>query len=107
MVCWNAGGIAIEDPSLLSLNGLIIRKSSFRASVDMPTGVMETDMRIHCGQISHCTGIVKAPVLDSLHAEFVGRLRYLNLDFFTDDRSQKKLRGFTSRCTSLRKLARL
>ena len=55
---------------------------------------------------TYCTGIVKAPVLDSLHAEFVGRLRYLNLDFFTDDRlNEKKLRVL--RPDALRKLRKL
>ena len=51
---------------------------------------VEKDLRILACRFPYCTGIVKAPVLDSLHAEFVGRLRYLNLDFFTHDRMQEK-----------------
>ena len=82
-------------------------KIAVRASVDMPTGVtgegFENPLR---ADFTYCTGIVKAPVLDSLHAEFVGRLRYLNLDFFTHDRMQeKKLRVLHP--NALRKLRKL
>ena len=55
---------------------------------------------------TYCTGIVKKPVLDSVNAEYVGRIRYLNLDFFTDDKHQEnKSRVLPS--NALRELRRL
>ena len=78
-----------------------------RASIDMPTGVTgagtENPLR---ADFTYCTGIVKKPVLDSVNAEYVGRIRYLNLDFFTDDKHQEnKSRVLPS--NALRELRRL
>ena len=56
-----------------------------RAAVDLPTGVTaegtQNPLRV---DFTYCTGIVKQPVLEQSNAEWVGRLRYLNLDFFGD-----------------------
>ena len=61
-------------------------KIAVRAAVDLPTGVTaegtENPLR---ADFTYCTGIVKKPVLDRSNAEWVGRLRYLNLGFFKDD----------------------
>ena len=58
-------------------------KVAVRASVDLPTGVTghgtENPLRV---DFTYCTGIVKEPVLDPVNAEFVGRIRYLDLGFF-------------------------
>ena len=58
-------------------------KIAVRASVDLPTGVTgkgtENPLRV---DFTYCTGIVKEPVLDPVNAEFVGRIRYLDLGFF-------------------------
>jgi hydroxyethylthiazole kinase-like uncharacterized protein yjeF len=66
-------------------------KIAVRASVDLPTGVTgegsENPLR---ADFTYCTGIVKEPVLDPVNAECVGRLRYLNLDFFTEDNFDDK-----------------
>lgn len=60
-------------------------KIAVRAAVDLPTGVTaegsENPLR---ADFTYCTGIVKQPVLEESNAEWVGRLRYLNLDFFGD-----------------------
>lgn len=82
-------------------------KIAVRASVDLPTGVTgegsENPLR---ADFTYCTGIVKAPVLDPTNAEYAGRLRYLNLDFFTVDRQDDiKLRVLHS--DALRELRKL
>ena len=60
-------------------------KIAVRVAVDLPTGVTaegtENPLR---SDFTYCTGIVKEPVLDPPNAEWVGRLRYLNLGFFKD-----------------------
>ncbi len=56
---------------------------AFRAAVDLPSGVGETNASIAFrADFTYATGIVKRPVLASSVAKFVGRLRYLDLGFF-------------------------
>ena len=60
---------------LRRVNGLSIR---LRAAVDLPSGLGEADA--FRADFTYATGIVKSPVLDN---EQAGRLRYLDLGFFT------------------------
>lgn len=54
-----------------------------RAAVDLPSGVGETNAKtIFRADFTYATGIVKRPVLVADVAKSVGRLRYLDLDFF-------------------------
>jgi NAD(P)H-hydrate epimerase len=56
----------------------------FRAAVDLPSGVGETNARtIFRADFTYATGIVKRPVLSPRVSTSVGRLRYLDLGFFT------------------------
>ncbi|AOS43397.1 Bifunctional NAD(P)H-hydrate repair enzyme Nnr [Lacunisphaera limnophila] len=55
----------------------------FRAAVDLPSGVGETNApTVFRADFTYATGIVKQPVLLSAAAASVGRLRYLDLGFF-------------------------
>jgi ADP-dependent NAD(P)H-hydrate dehydratase / NAD(P)H-hydrate epimerase len=55
----------------------------FRAAVDLPSGVGEPgDPTIFRADFTYATGIVKRLVLGADVAAFVGRLRYVDLDFF-------------------------
>lgn len=55
----------------------------FRAAVDLPSGVGETNATtIFRADFTYATGIVKRPVLAPAVAASVGRLRYLDLGFF-------------------------
>ena len=57
----------------------------FRAAVDLPSGVGETNARtIFRADFTYATGIVKRPVLSPRVTTSVGRLRYLDLGFFAD-----------------------
>jgi NAD(P)H-hydrate epimerase len=58
----------------------------FRAAVDLPSGVGETSApTVFRADFTYATGIVKSPVLNSVNAVAVGRLRYLDLGFFDSD----------------------
>lgn len=82
-------------------------KIILRAAVDLPTGVTaqgtEHPLR---ADFTYCTGIVKDPVLEDGNAEWVGRLRYLDLGFFTDSAWGKQNRQVL-RSNALRALRRL
>ena len=55
----------------------------FRAAIDLPSGVGETNAgTIFRADFTYATGIVKKPVLSSDVATSVGRVRYLDLGFF-------------------------
>lgn len=55
----------------------------FRAAVDLPSGLGETNAdTVFRADFTYATGIVKSPVVDSTSAAHVGRLRYLDLGFF-------------------------
>jgi hydroxyethylthiazole kinase-like uncharacterized protein yjeF len=57
----------------------------FRASVDLPSGVGdETDPSPFRADFTYATGIAKAPLLASSNAQFVGRIRYVDVGFFDD-----------------------
>jgi NAD(P)H-hydrate epimerase len=59
------------------------RGISFRAAVDLPSGLGETKSApIFRANFTYATGIVKRPVLSMRAVEFVGRVRYLDLGFF-------------------------
>ena len=55
-----------------------------------PTGVTDkgTEDSIRA-DFTYCTGIVKEPILKSENAEFVGRIRYLDLGFFREDNREE------------------
>ena len=65
-------------------------KICVRVSVDLPTGVTDkgTEDSIRA-DFTYCTGIVKEPILKSENAEFVGRIRYLDLGFFREDNREE------------------
>ena len=57
----------------------------FRAAVDLPSGVGETNAKtIFRADFTYATGIVKRPVLSPRVTTSVGRLRYLDLGFFAE-----------------------
>ncbi len=56
-----------------------------RAAVDLPSGLGETNAgTIFRADFTYATGVVKTPVVAEGNARFVGRLRYLDLGFFSD-----------------------
>ena len=59
------------------------RGIKFRAAVDLPSGVGETNApTVFRADFTYATGIVKQPVLSARVTTSVGRLRYLDLGFF-------------------------
>lgn len=55
-----------------------------RAAVDLPSGLGETNAAtVFRADFTYATGIVKSPVLAPANAALVGRVRYLDLSFFT------------------------
>lgn len=61
-----------------------------RAAVDLPSGLAEEGPaqpeHAFRADFTYATGIVKAPAVDPTQAQYVGRLRYLDLGFFTSQR---------------------
>ncbi len=89
------------------INDLPIR---LRAAVDWPSGVSEQDDRhatVFRADFTYATGSVKAPVVNGLNAESVGRLRYLDLGFFEGEipeaRLQVLIAGVLEPLTALRR----
>ncbi|MDB6115592.1 MAG: nnr [Lacunisphaera sp.] len=57
----------------------------FRAAVDLPSGLGdESAQTVFRADFTYATGIVKAPVVAEASAASVGRLRYLDLGFFSE-----------------------
>jgi ADP-dependent NAD(P)H-hydrate dehydratase / NAD(P)H-hydrate epimerase len=57
-----------------------------RAAVDLPSGLGGFEKTtVFRADFTYATGIVKQPVIDPGKTETVGRLRYLDLDFFADE----------------------
>lgn len=54
----------------------------FRVAVDLPSGLGDT--HAFRADFTYATGIVKAPAINPLYAEKVGRLRYLDIGFFRE-----------------------
>jgi len=69
-----------------------------RAAVDLPSGLSEqgkgSDV-VFRADFTYATGIVKLPVVNGANAAGVGRLRYLDLGFFSGDTSDARLRVLT------------
>lgn len=62
-----------------------------RAAVDLPSGLGEASAgTVFRADFTYATGIVKSPVVRAENAPFVGRLRYLDLDFFSGQRDLEK-----------------
>ena len=82
-------------------------KICVRVSVDLPTGVTDkgTEDSIRA-DFTYCTGIVKEPILKSENAEFVGRIRYLDLGFFRED-NRKEINRRVLKPNLLKKLRQL
>ncbi len=61
-----------------------------RAAVDLPSGLEEKGVsapeHVFHADFTYATGIVKAPLVEVAQAQFVGRLRYLDLGFFANQR---------------------
>jgi len=58
-------------------------KIAFRAAVDLPSGVGDAGAdKAFRADFTYATGILKSPVVMSSNAEFVGRVRYMDLGFF-------------------------
>ena len=63
-----------------------------RASVDLPSGVGdETDPSPFRADFTYATGIAKAPLLDPANAQFVGRIRYVDVGFFDGAKQPKSV----------------
>jgi len=67
---------------------------TFRAAVDLPSGVGESNATTRFrADFTYATGIVKQPVLAPEVAPSVGRLRYLDLGFFNEEAGLAKIGG--------------
>ena len=81
-------GFQFRPPVEAATAGLLRRVNAakgirLRAAVDLPSGIGEPSGRIAFrADFTYATGIVKAPALAEEHRAVVGRLRYLDLDFF-------------------------
>ena len=60
----------------------------FRAAVDLPSGLGDADALR--ADFTYATGSVKTPVLDEAMRSVVGRLRYLDLGFFSGDSNAER-----------------
>ena len=74
----------VREPLLRLLGFLNDRVDlGIRASVDLPSGVGdESDSSPFRADFTYATGIAKAPLLDPANAQFVGRIRYVDVGFF-------------------------
>ena len=81
-------GLQFRLPLAESVAELLARVNSHprvrvRAAVDLPSGLgAEPAGTVFRADFTYATGIAKAPVLQPVHAAYVGRLRYLDLGFF-------------------------
>ncbi|MSU66613.1 MAG: NAD(P)H-hydrate dehydratase [Opitutus sp.] len=74
------------------------RSIRLRAAVDLPSGLHEESARndaVLAADFTYATGSVKTPVVNGTNAEWVGRLRYLDLGFFDQDVPPSRLRILT------------
>jgi NAD(P)H-hydrate epimerase len=77
----------LREP-VASLIGLVNRLEAIclRAAVDLPSGVGDkSDQEPFRADFTYATGIPKAPVLQEANAPVVGRIRYLDIDFFRSE----------------------
>ena len=59
-----------------------------RAAIDLPSGIGEPNAStVFRADFTYATGIVKSPVVAEANAAWVGRLRYLDLGFFSEARA--------------------
>jgi NAD(P)H-hydrate epimerase len=66
-----------------------------RAAVDLPSGLHESATHgdpVFRADFTYATGCVKAPLVNGLNADCVGRLRYLDLGFFAAEKIESRLR---------------
>ncbi len=71
---------------------------TLRAAVDLPSGLSDETARgdaVLRADFTYATGSVKSPVVNGLYAEHVGRLRYLDLGFFAEEKRESRLRMLT------------
>ena len=71
---------------------------ALRAAVDLPSGLVDAAARgvdAFQADFTYATGCVKAPAVNGLNADFVGRLRYIDLGFFGADSPAARLRVLT------------
>ncbi|MEY4939791.1 MAG: hypothetical protein RIQ93_1526 [Verrucomicrobiota bacterium] len=69
-----------------------------RAAIDLPSGLgpdTKAGDPVLRADFTYATGSVKAPVINGLNLVHVGRLRYLDLGFFTRDEGASRLRVLT------------
>jgi len=64
-----------------SFAGLNAHPIRFRAAIDLPSAL--GDVQALRADFTYATGSVKSPTLDAAHLPTVGRLRYLDLNFFS------------------------
>lgn len=75
------------DPATAELMALVNSTSRirFRAAVDLPGGIAESEAStVFRADFTYATGIVKSPAVAEANQSHVGRLRWLDLDFFTE-----------------------
>ncbi|MEO5958179.1 MAG: NAD(P)H-hydrate epimerase, partial [Opitutaceae bacterium] len=69
-----------------------------RAAVDLPSGLADENKStdaVFRADFTYATGCVKAPVVNGLNAAHVGRLRYLDLGFFGEGKTESRLHVLT------------
>jgi hydroxyethylthiazole kinase-like uncharacterized protein yjeF len=91
-------GFSVRPPApaaaaklLAAVNALPVR---LRAAVDLPSGLSDAGPpeAAFRADFTYATGSVKEPVVREEHAEWVGRLRYLDLGFFRRGRAEGSAR---------------
>ena len=63
-------------------------KIAVRISIDLPSGIcsdIKDGINPFRADFTYCTGIVKAPIIEKSNQPWVGRLRYLDLNFFDNN----------------------
>ncbi len=92
-------GFQFRAPAPVGIAALLGRINELpvrlRAAIDLPSGLGETTRRgdaVFRADFTYATGIVKLPVVNGANGDCVGRLRYLDLGFFTGSDFDARLR---------------
>ncbi len=73
----------------------------FRAAVDLPSGLGEQNAgTIFRADFTYATGVVKSPVVATANAAYVGRLRYLDIGYFSAQMPESNERVLTEQILS-------
>jgi ADP-dependent NAD(P)H-hydrate dehydratase / NAD(P)H-hydrate epimerase len=94
-------GFSFRPPMPPEAAALIERANAgvirLRAAVDLPSGLDESEAAalVFRADFTYAAGSVKIPLVNATHAPNVGRLRYLDLGFFTGEKADSRLHVLT------------